>query len=111
MSEIKEGDKLYLVTRKDLSPGQRAVQAAHALQEFAIEYPETNRAWYDNSNYLAILEVENEEALEALAGEAHGNFFQTVWFYEPDMENQLTAIAIEPQGGKRLCSNLPLALR
>jgi len=31
--------KLYLVTRADLSPGQQAVQAAHALREWVEGFP------------------------------------------------------------------------
>ncbi len=35
---MKTNAKLYLITRADLSPGQQAVQAAHALQEFNMHY-------------------------------------------------------------------------
>lgn len=35
---MKANAKLYLVTRRDLSPAQQAVQAAHALQEFNMEF-------------------------------------------------------------------------
>lgn len=35
---MKPNAKLYLITRKDLSPGQQAVQAAHALQEFNMQF-------------------------------------------------------------------------
>lgn len=30
--------KLYAIVRQDLSPGQQAVQSAHALLEFAFEF-------------------------------------------------------------------------
>jgi len=31
-------DKLYIVTRQDLSPGQQAVQSCHAALEFAFRF-------------------------------------------------------------------------
>jgi hypothetical protein len=52
--------KLHLVTRRDLSPGQQAVQAAHALREFIQHHPEVDRDWYERSNTLALLAVEDE---------------------------------------------------
>lgn len=63
-------DKLFLVTRADLSAGQQAVQAAHALRAFAAEHPDIDREWYEVSNYLALLAVPNEERLGVLLQEA-----------------------------------------
>jgi len=62
--------KLFLVTRADLEPGQQAVQAAHALREFAALYPEEELQWYQTSNTLAFLAAKNEDALGALLAEA-----------------------------------------
>jgi len=101
--------KLYLVTRADLDPGQQAVQAAHALREFAALHPEEDIQWYRESNTLAFLAVPNEASLELLLGRAQGRA-PVAPFREPDRQDELTALAIGPQG-KSLCRGLPTALR
>jgi hypothetical protein len=53
-------DKLYLITRADLIPGSQAVQACHAARQFAADYPEIEREWFERSNYLAFLAVPDE---------------------------------------------------
>jgi peptidyl-tRNA hydrolase len=103
-------EKLYLVTRTDLSPGQRAVQAAHALRAFVEAHPDVDKEWYQNSNYLAILEVHGEPQLALLLKKARLRGFPASEFREPDRENELTAIALGPPA-KAICRGLPLALR
>lgn len=96
----------------DLSPGQQAVQAAHALAEFCITYPVLASEWHSASNYLALLSVKDEMALTRLLSEVNCRGLKVVPFHEPDLGNSLTAIAIEPgREARRLCSGLPLALR
>lgn len=101
-------DKLYLVTRSDLSPGQQAVQAAHALQAFNVEWPQEARAWHDGSNTLALLVVPDEATLTRLLHRARRRG-PVSEFHEPDRADELTAIAIGPWG-KNITSRLPLAL-
>jgi peptidyl-tRNA hydrolase len=101
--------KLFLITREDLSEGQQAVQAAHALQEFNIQHPECAQAWYNDSNTLAFLAVPNEGALGVLLKKAANRGIPVAAFYEPDRDNELTALAIGPDG-KNLTKNLRLAL-
>jgi peptidyl-tRNA hydrolase len=101
--------KLYLVTREDLSHGQQAVQAAHALQEFNIHHPELARDWHSKSNTLAFLAVPDEKALGVLLRKARDRFTPVSAFREPDRQDELTALAIGPEG-KRLVRDLPLAL-
>lgn len=101
--------KLHLVTREDLPPGQQAVQAAHAMREFVREHPLEDRIWYEKSNTLALLAVKDEKALHALLSAARDRRISCSAFREPDREDELTAVAIGPQG-KGLCRRLPLAL-
>lgn len=103
-------EKLYLVTRADLSAGQRAVQVAHALRAFVESHPDVDREWYQNSNYLALLEVPGEPQLARLLEKAQSRGLPASGFREPDRENELTAIALGP-GAKKICRGLPLALR
>ncbi len=106
---MKSGDKLYLVTRADLSPGSQAVQAVHAMREFVAWYPELDKLWYERSNFLAFLVVPNEEALSRLLKQAEGRLIPVVGFREPDLGESLTAIALA-SNAKGLVRRLPLAL-
>jgi len=104
-------DKLVLVTRSDLRPGQQAVQAAHAMRQFAADHPELDGSWFEQSNTLALLSVLDETALKRLANKADDLDLKLSLFREPDLGNSLTAIALEPgPRSQRLCRNLPLAL-
>lgn len=68
------------------------------------------QTWYENSNTLALLEVEDEPALERLLERARWKGIEASGFREPDRQDELTAIAIGPRG-KRLCQGLELALQ
>lgn len=58
------------------------------------------------------MSVENEEKLRLLKDKIHSKGLKYIAFYEPDIENQLTAIAIEPcELSKKMISNLPLMLK
>lgn len=109
---MKLGDKLFIVTRRDIAPGYQAVQSVHAQAQFAIEHAETFRRWYMFSNYLALLSVADEPTLLALAEAAHSGGAKIAVFHEPDVGGAVTAIAIEPcELARELCKNLPLALK
>ena len=104
-------EKLVLVTRADLPAGAQAVQAAHALREFAESFPDVDRSWHAGSNTLALLAVPNEAALVGVLRKAQDRGIRVACFREPDFGDQLTALAVEPsQAAQRLCRALPLAL-
>lgn len=110
MTDIKHGDKLYVVTRRDLLPGQQAVQAIHAVVEFCLEHPEIARTWHDASNHVALLAVSSEGDLFALADKAWFGKLAYSTFHEPDINDEMTAVVIEPAGA-RLCKDVELALK
>jgi hypothetical protein len=84
----------------------------HALRQFTADYPEIDKTWFEKSNYLGLLSVQNEQELQNLIEKALRNNIRFSVFKEPDIEDQVTAIALEPgQKTKKLCSNLKLALR
>jgi peptidyl-tRNA hydrolase len=98
--------RLYVVGRADLVPGLRAAQLCHAARLFADEHPEVEGAWYRDSNNLVLLEVEDEAELVALAARARCAVSIN---REPDLGNEVTAIALAPSA-KPLVRHLPLAL-
>jgi len=100
------------VTRADLSPGYQATQATHAGLKFARLYPDRLASWFDNSNCLVVLASPDEETLSLLATQLKDEGFVVERFHEPDIGNELTAIALAPADtlATRL-STLPLALR
>lgn len=102
-------EKLYLVVRSDLSPGQQAVQLAHASHEFGDAFPEEYRDWRSKSNTLALLSTGNEATLSALLEKARARGVPVASFHEPDRDGELTAIALGPSG-KRFCRGLRCAL-
>lgn len=100
------------MVRKDLAPGSQLAQSCHCCFQFAQEHPQLSNEWMRNSNYICILEIDNEAGLVKLAQEAEENNILISRFVEPDYDNSLTAIALAPGWqSKKLCSNLRLALK
>jgi peptidyl-tRNA hydrolase len=85
------------------------VQSAHAGIQFQYEHPELAKNWFHNSNYLIFLSVKNEEELQTLIDRAMSKNIIVSIFREPDINNEITAIALEPcDDSKRLTSTLKL---
>jgi len=103
---------LYVITRRDLTAGQQMLQSAHAAIEFQHEHPQISKTWNTNSKYLVFLSVEDESALYFFLEKIKFYELKHTIFTEPDIDNQLTAIAIEPsERTQKLTSRLPLALK
>jgi peptidyl-tRNA hydrolase len=103
---------LYVVSRGDLSLGTQATQAVHAAFTFAMEHPILTEEWYRDSSYLVLVAVPDEESLTQLLIKAREADLVTSIWREPDKDNEMTAIALEPgRRATRLCANLPLLLR
>lgn len=65
--------------------------------------------WHDESNYLALLAVDNEIDLCNILFKAERKGIKATYFREPDLDNAITAIAIGPgPDSKKLCSNIKL---
>ena len=98
-----------MVTREDLSPGQQAVQAAHAAIDFCYEHPDRAGPWHKDSNYLVLLSVKNEKQLYLLISKCFELGLKFTAFKEPDIGNQVTAVAIEPgEVTQKLVQKIPL---
>lgn len=80
--------KLYIVTRKDLTKSQQAVQAGHALAEYLLK----NNTTWDNGT-LVYLSVPNKDILNYLTLRLKQDNISYTKFREPDLGDELTAIA------------------
>ena len=103
--------KLTIVTTKNISAGSQAAQATHSAVQFVFEHPEIAKSWI-KSPYLALLSVNNEIEIETLIHKLQISNIKFSVYREPDLNDQITSIAIEPsEKTRRLVSNLPLMLR
>ena len=92
-------------------PGLRMAQTCHAAIQFQHEFPQLSKSWIESSNYLVILEVDNEIQLKSLIDKAEQIGICSSVFKEPDLDNQVTAVAFEPgELSKRLLKNIKLAM-
>lgn len=97
--------KLYVIVKKTLAAGLMAAQAIHAFRAFVGEYPVLERYWHEEHNNIVVL---HEEELGELASRLEEAGFRLSRFHEPDLDNELTAICVEP-GAWKMLSSLPLA--
>ncbi len=84
----------------------------HASHAFCFEHFEVFKKWHELSDYLAVLSVKNEYELMFVLEKARSLGIKCSLFKEPDIGDQVTAIALEPCAmAKKLCSSIPLALK
>lgn len=102
--------KLYVIVRADLRPGQQAVQGMHAAIQFLHDFPTEEKKWFEESNHVVFLESKNEESLQILFEELVSNGENVSYFREPDYKHELTAIATV-QSSSSFFSSLKLALK
>lgn len=103
--------RLYVVVDGSLAPGLQIAQAIHAKDEFTRAYPDVEREWARTSNTISVLAIGNEAALDALADRCAVMDVRCARFTEVDLDNRLTAIAIEPgYTSERLVRGLKPAL-
>jgi len=95
-----------------LSSGAILAQACHAAFTFSSEHPEIAKDWLLNSNYICILEIDDEDKLQELLDKARHLNIPHSLFIEPDYNYSLTAIALAPTlASKKLCRGLRLAFK
>lgn len=87
-------------------------QSCHAAFAFALEHPEITKQWNLQSNYIAILAAQSEEDLIKLIQRLEKKQIKFSLFREEDLDNTITAVAIEPGVlARKATSCFPLALR
>lgn len=78
--------------------------------EFCLRYPELTKEWHDKSNYIVILAVDNEDQLVSIIQKASSKGILHTYFREPDLDNAITAVVLEPSlDSRKLSSNIRLA--
>lgn len=87
-----EHNYTYVITRNDLKYNQKTVQSIHA----AIESFNNND--YEHYSVISIL-VKNESKLKKVIEELIERGIKVSIFREPDMENEITAVATAPLTG------------
>lgn len=98
--------RMYIIVRGDLSETYRMVQGAHALAQFAMDHPEEFKQW--NNEYLIFLKVFNKIALvDFIIKKLSKSYVPYSLFKEPDLDNQITAIALYNNG--EVVEGLPMA--
>lgn len=91
-----------------MEPGLQAAQTAHAAFQFAIEHPDVTAKWHDESSYLIVLGVPDEDTLLDYADLAHFEGVPYTMMVEPDLGNQHTSLAVAPSHLWQKFSALPL---
>lgn len=80
--------------------------------EWCLKYPELTKYWNQESNFIAILAAKNEDELIKLIQRAENKDIKFAYFRESDLDDQITAVAIEPGvKGKKITSCFALALK
>lgn len=86
--------KLYVVTRKDLGIVYAGVQAGHGVAQWMLEHPEED--W--NNSTLVYLVVSDLYQLNKWKRKLEYNKQSFSTFVEPDIGDELTALACYSEG-------------
>ena len=82
------------------------------MADFILEHKDVANVWHNISNYIIILAVKNEAELHAVHKALRGLNISLTTFHEPDIGNELTAIALLPDDEAEVyCRKLKLAFR
>ena len=83
--------KLFVIVRKDLNPSQMAVQAGHAVAEYLLH---SHFSRWKNKT-LIYLGVKDLRKLEHLKYKFERDSIEYSEFREPDLDNELRALATD----------------
>ena len=88
------------------------MQAGHAAIQFQWEHFDLAKDWFTNSQYLVYVTVPSEFHLEKLIRKAQQRNIKYSAFKEPDIDNQITSVALEPcDETRKITSSFPLMLK
>jgi hypothetical protein len=103
--------KLYVIVRNDLRPGLQLAQGIHAARQFQADYPTLDQDWHDNSNNIVVLQEPDEAALTEIVAKLVLRDVRVSIFREPDLGDEVTAVAAYGYNAQQILSDRPLALR
>ena len=89
--------RIYTLTRKDMSQGQKAVQSGHALAQYIIDFNPHKTGLWDNGSIIN-LELGSEKSLKKWIRKLEELNIDFSIFREPDMNHEITSIAILHKG-------------
>lgn len=100
--------RIYTLTRTDISYGQQAIQAGHALAQYIIEHnPHIKGDWGNGS--IINLALGSEKSLKRWVKKLEILGIKYSLFKEPDINHEITSIAILSEGD--IFKGIPLSLR
>jgi len=92
--------------------GYQCVQSAHSVAYFAIDYREEFERWHETSQYMVSLGAKDENHLKELINKADEKGVKVSIFIEPDLDNQITSITLEPcEAARKMTSSLPKIMK
>jgi hypothetical protein len=74
--------------------------------QYSVEYPDATVRWHQESRTVVLLTVPDEKYLQLYGEKLDDLGICVAWFREPDLDDELTALACV-YGGRKL-SKLPL---
>jgi len=97
---------VYVLVRKDLPPAQQVVQSCHAAFEAARSFLPAGQ----EHPHIIVCQVRDELTLRQSLDKLQTHGVRCRAFLEPDLGNELTALATEPvfDGTRRLFRRFPL---
>jgi len=90
-------ERIYTLTRTDISIGQKITQAGHSLAQYLIDHnPHINGKWANGS--IINLALGSEKSLKRWMKKLDELEIPFSIFREPDMSHEITSIAILHEG-------------
>lgn len=108
---VEPSRRLYVVVRNDLLPGLQISQSIHAKDEFTRDFGDIEEKWGRDSNTIIVLSGSKEQ-LYSIIGKASLKEIRYSIFKEPQLNYEVTAIALEPcEVSVEIVKGLSLALK
>jgi hypothetical protein len=98
---------MFVLVRNDLSKSQQGVQGGHALAQFMLDYPDLAQEWNNRTIVYLKADFQVVESLEKILPD-NVLIDGISSFKEPDIGDQLTAIAVYGDGAEEYFANFKL---